>query len=222
MNEESPEVETRSEADEENLKTTGTASTKAHALPSRRKRLTKLAGTHGLVLLGALSLFAAADSWQAVTGLGIAGLLCVITGVLAGVTTATLVHEWFHYLGALYSGGQFDIPQRQGLFVYDWDFRSNSLRQFFKMSVAGSIGSVLAVLLLWTAIPADTWGRAALRAAAIASVVYAAQIEWPVIRRARSSGDPLAELMKIDKQLLSRSFIVAGIAGIVMMLVLVP
>jgi hypothetical protein len=84
------------------------------------------------------------------------------------------------------------------------------------MSVAGSVGGILSVLLLWQAVPADSWGRAALRGAAIASVVYAGLIEWPVIRRIRRGGDPLAELSKIDKALLSRSFLIAGVSGIAM------
>jgi hypothetical protein len=190
--------------------------------PSRGLRLAKLAGTHSLVFLAALSLFAAADSWSAITGLGIAGLLSVITGALAGITISTLVHEWFHYAGARYSGAAFDIPSRQGLFLYDWDFSSNNLRQFLIMSVAGSIGGLFAVLLLWSSVPADTWGRAALRGAAIAGVVFAALIEWPVIRRTRRSRDPLTELSKIDQRLLSRSFVIASVSGIVMTLVFVP
>lgn len=189
---------------------------------SRGLRLAKLAGTHSLVFLLALSLFAAADSWSAITGLGVAGLLSIITGALAGITIPTLVHEWFHYAGARYSGAAFDIPSRQGLFLYDWDFSSNNLRQFLIMSVAGSVGGLFAVLLLWSAVPADTWGRAALRGAAIASVVFAALIEWPVIRRARRSRDPLTELSKIDQRLLSRSFVIASLSGVVMTLVFVP
>lgn len=194
----------------------------ATARRSRAARLSKLAGTHSLILLLALSGFAAADSWSAISGLGIAGLLCIVTGVLAGITVTTLVHEWFHYLGARFSGGSFDIPTRQALFVYDWDFASNSVRQFLIMSVAGTVGSFVALFLLWNSIPADTWGRAALRGAVIASIVFAAFIEWPVIRRVRSGGDPLTELAKIDQPLLSRSFIFAGISGIVMTLIFVP
>ncbi len=198
---------------------TARASNKATSRQSRSQRLAKLAGTHALVLLLALSAFAAADSWNTVTGLGLAHLLCFITAVLAGVTIATLVHEWFHYLGARFSGAVFDIPARQGLFVYDWDFSSNSARQFLIMSIAGSVGGFVSVILLWNTVPADSWGRAALRGAAVASVIYAALIEWPVIQRVRRGGDPLAELSKIDKPLLSRSFIVAGVSGMVMTLV---
>lgn len=187
--------------------------------PARAQRLAKLAGTHALIVVAALSLFAAADSWNTVTGLGIAGLLCIVTAVLAGVAVPTLVHEWFHYLGARVSGGAFDIPARQGLFVFNWDYSRNSVRQFFIMSVAGSVGSILAVILLWSAVPADSGGRAVLHGAAVASLLYSALIEWPVLTRVRRGGEPLAELSKIDPPLLTRSFYIAGVTGIATALV---
>ena len=184
---------------------------------SRGFRLGKQAGLHLLIWMSAFGLFAAADSWAALTGLGLATLLCVMSGIIAGLTTTTLAHEWFHWLGAWLSGGSYDIPAKSGLFVYDWDFEQNDVRKFLIMSVAGSVGGALAVALLWNALPADTLGRAALRAAAIGSFVFAAAIEWPVLQRIRNGGDPLAELSKINQRVLSRSFIIAIIAGVLLM-----
>ena len=152
---------------------------------SRGMRLARLASTHALVFVVALSLFAAADRWSTITGLGIATVLCVVTGALAGITMTTLVHEWFHYLGARYSGAAYDIPHKQGLFLYNWDFTHNSVRQFLIMSVAGSVGGILALSILWISVPADTWGRSALHGGAIAIALSAALIECPVTRRFR-------------------------------------
>ncbi len=185
-----------------------------------RARLTKLARNHGLVFLIAILSFAAADTWSTLSGLLIADLLCMITAALAGISITTLAHEWFHYFGARFSRANINIPTRQGLFVYLWDFGSNTTGQFLIMSIAGSIGGALAVILLWGTVPADTLGRAVLRSAAVASFIYSALIEWPVIRRARLSGDPLGELSQIDKPLLSRSFLIASIAGIALTMVL--
>jgi len=158
-NEPADDVDSISETVENSPQPAAGASETATSAPSRGMRLAKLMGTHVLVFLVALSLFAAADSWSTITGLGIATLLSVITGALAGITISTLVHEWFHYAGARYAGAAFDIPSRQGLFLYDWDFSSNSLRQFLIMSVAGSVGGFVAVILMWNAVPADTWGN---------------------------------------------------------------
>jgi len=189
---------------------------------SRGARLARLAGIQALIALLALSVFAAADSWNTVTGLGLAGGLCIIAGIVAGMTLTTLVHEWFHLLGARFSGSSYEIPTRTGLFLYDWDYANNSVRQFFIMSIAGSVGGALTVILLWNSVPADSWGRAALQGAAIGSFVFAACVEWPVLRRTRISGEPLVELSKIDKGVLSRSFIIASVVGLLMTVTLAP
>ncbi|CAA0123579.1 Uncharacterised protein [Halioglobus japonicus] len=185
-----------------------------------RSRLTKLARNHGLVFLVAILSFAAADTWSTLSGLMIADLLCVITAALAGISITTLAHEWFHYFGARFAKAHINIPTRQGLFVYLWDFGRNSPGQFLIMSIAGSIGGALAVILLWSTVPADTLGRAVLSSAAVASFIYSALIEWPVIRRVRSSGDPLAELSQISKPLLSRSLLIASVSGILLVILL--
>lgn len=188
---------------------------------SRGMRLATLMVTHVLAFIVALSLFAAADSWSTITGLKIATVLCVVAGALAGITMTTLVHEWFHYLGARYSDASYDIPEKRGLFLYNWDFSNNSVRQFVTMSIAGTIGGILALFMLWASVPGDSWGRAALHGGAIASVVFAAFIEWPVIRRVRISRDPLAEMSTIDQQVLTRSFFVSSVAGVLTTLVVV-
>jgi len=200
----------------------GADAMQAAALPDTRGlRLAKLAVAHTLVLLLALAGFAAADSWSVITGLGIATLLSILTGALAGIAAANLVHEWFHYAGARYTGAAFNVPSRLGLFVYDWDFNANSSRQFLTMSVAGNIGGIVALILLWNAVPADNWGRAALRAGVCASVLFAALVEWPVMRRVRDGGDPLSELAKIPGAL-KRNFTVTAVAGVLLTLFFAP
>ena len=185
-------------------------------------RLAKLAMVHILVVLLSLSAFAAADSWLTVSGLGIAALLGVVTGALAGIAVTNLVHEWFHFLGAVVAGGRYTVPDKFGLFVYDWDFEHNNIRQFNVMSVAGNLGGVLAILYLWNAVPAENLGRAALQGGAIASFVFGAFIEWPVLYRTRSSGRLFDELAKINGKVLGRSFVAALVAGLVVLVSLAP
>ncbi len=187
---------------------------------ARALRLFNLAGTHALVLLVAFSLFAAADSWRLLSGLGIASALAIATGALAGITTTTLIHEWFHYLGARSSGGAYGIPEKKGLFVYDWDFAHNTVDQFFRMSIAGTLGGALSLVLLWLTLPADTLGRAAVHGGAVAGFVFASVIEWPVLRRVRFGGEPLAALAKIDQRVLVQAFLVASLAGFSTLLLL--
>ena len=56
------------------------------------------------VMLAAISIWAAADTWYTVTGLAIAQVIAVADAALAGVIVAVLLHEWGHYAGARISG----------------------------------------------------------------------------------------------------------------------
>jgi hypothetical protein len=129
----------------------------------------------------------------------------MLLAVAAGAVLATVVHEWFHLAGARLAGARYRIPEKPGLFVYDYDYAGNSLRQFNVMSVAGQLGSwVTVAALVWLA-PADTPGGAMLPSAAVGAAVFAGLIELPPLLRAQTSGDPLGELSKIDAGVLKRS-----------------
>ena len=168
------------------------------------KRLV-LVGAHLLAAMLVLSMWAAADAWQAVTDLGLASLLSVLTAFLAGFVLGTLVHEWGHFVGARVAGASYTIPGKPGLFLFNFDFSRNSASQFLTMSYGGQLGGALAVLLLWLAVPTDTAGRTMLVAAAGGAAVFAAAIEWPVIRAVRAGGEPGAALGKIDRSVLQGS-----------------
>lgn len=155
--------------------------------------------------LGLLCMFAACDSWSSLTGWTVALALSVLTGFVAGFATTTVLHEWGHLLGAWVSGGRFDIPRHMSFFVYDWKFEENTLRQFYTMSIAGSIGGVLSVVLLSMSIVSDNPGRVAVLTGAVTSFALGSIIEWPVLRRTASSGQPLEELAKTDKGVLVRA-----------------
>ncbi len=163
----------------------------------------------GIALL-VFTLWAAADSWYLLTGLAIASALAIITALLAGITLASIVHEWSHFAGARFSNSSYTIPKKTGTFVYDFDFDKNSLRQFNIMSCAGQIGSWATVIALLLLIPMDSSGRVMLVAGAVGSAVFAAMVEWPVLLRTQKSGKPLEELSKIDQQVLKRSGIGAS------------
>lgn len=196
--------------------TTGSSEAEQAPVDSQRKqRLFRIAGVQWLVLLVSLCLFAAADSWTAVTGLAFASVLGVATGILAGVVMTSVVHETFHLLGAQVSGGAYKVPARLGIFMYDWQFEKNSVQQFFVMSWAGSVGGALTVLVLWTSVPPDTAGRASLHGAAVAAFVYAAIIEWPVLMRTRRTREPFAELSKINERVLLHALYGGVAAGVV-------
>jgi hypothetical protein len=140
-----------------------------------------------------LSTFAATNDWFRASSLPIAA---VLSGAAAGGIICTLVHEWFHYLGALAARGRYRRPSRIALFAFEWDFKHNSRRQFLVMSYAGTLGSLAAIALFMLAIPAETPCSIALLAASVGSLAFAGAIEWPVIARVQGGGDPLGELSK--------------------------
>ena len=167
----------------------------------------KHASLHAGIALISFTLWTAADSWYLLTGLAIASGLAVVTGALAGLVVSTVVHEWSHFAGVVLSGSAYKIPKKYGLFVYDFDFKNNSVRQFNIMSLAGQAGSWAAVIALSLLIPLDNPGRLMLVCGAVGAAVYGGVIEWPVIRRTQRSGKPLEELSKIDASVLNRGAI---------------
>ncbi len=160
--------------------------------------------------LAAVGLWAAADSWYTRTDMPLANGISMALAALAGLAVATVVHEWFHLMGAQMAGAVFRIPDKLGLFIYDYDFSSNSLGQFNTMSVAGQLGSWVAVVLLFMSVPLDNAGRAMLGSGALGGAVFAGVIELPPLLRAQASGNPLAELSKINGRVLGT----AGVAGV--------
>ena len=174
---------------------------------------------HALVHFGTalvlLCLFAASDSWSALTGWKLASLLSVVTGFAAGFAVTTVLHEWFHLLGARLSGGAYTIPQGVSFFVYDWKFDCNTVRQFYTMSLAGSIGGLMSVCLLAAAIAPDNAGRLSVVAGAVMSFTFGAIIEWPVLKRTLASGQPMEELSKIDQTVLTRAFTGGAVAALI-------
>ncbi|MEH6581650.1 MAG: hypothetical protein V7754_06905 [Halioglobus sp.] len=183
-------------------------------------KLFKHAIAHFLVGISAFALWAAADTWYLVTELAIANFLSIATAIVAGVVVSTLVHEWFHYAGAKFSGASYKIPEKVGLFVYDFDFRKSTEAQFNTMSYAGQVGSWVAVIGLFLLVPIDNSGRAMLVAAAIGSAVFGAAIEWPVLQRTRESHDPLEELKKITPDVFKRCLFIGLGSGTVVWLVI--
>ncbi len=182
--------------------------------------LTKQAALHLALWTLSLCLFAAADSWNHLTGWSLASLLSVITGIAAGFLTVNLVHEWFHYLGAKLTSGTYTLTNKPSLFVFDWNFEKNTLDQFFRMSVAGTIGGALALWVVFNAVDANNAGRAAMVAGAAASFAFGSIIEWPVLMRTRASRNPMQELSKINPGVLGRASAGSAITGLLCWLAL--
>ena len=161
-----------------------------------------IALAHLIIAIVLLGIFLAASSWHALSNAPLAAGISVVAGLLAGAIITTLVHEWFHYAGALAVRGHCHPVRRLNLFAFDWDFNRNTRGQFLVMSYAGTLGSIVAIALLYATLAAPTPGGVALLAAAFGSLAFAGVIEWPVLARVHAGGDPLGELSKISPRVL--------------------
>ena len=168
---------------------------------------------HAATLVVAWSLLAAADSWTVISGLGVAKLLAIITGALAGGLIVAAMHEWGHLLGARMGNSNIAISSKPGIVLYHWHFPYNSVPQFMAMSLCGTAGGLLGLLLLFTQLSPDTVGRTAVLAAAAGFSAFAATLEWPVIWRTRTSREAGMEYDKITPSVLTTSAMVGLVVG---------
>ena len=189
--------------------------------PADATPVIKLAQRDGAIVLAALSLFAAADSWHAATGLAFAAVLAVLDGVLVAVVVGTLAHEWGHFAGARLSGGIAPSRPISSFFpIFDIDLERSSERSFRAMSVGGNVGHWLVVLALAAFLPLDTAGRIALVSGAFGVAVAASTTEIPIIRRSFAGASPVESFKGLSGELLRRNNWIGAGAGVALFLVL--
>ena len=152
-----------------------------------------------------LSLFAAAESWATVSRLALATSLAVVDGLLVGIATAALVHEWGHFIGARLGGGHAPLkPLTKFPPLFDFDYERNDARSFLWMSYGGNIAHALLVVTYLMLIPTRSMGTAALVAGAFGFSVFSSLVEFPVIRQAQRGVPGLEALAVIPKNFVTR------------------
>lgn len=178
-----------------------------------RRNLGKVGQIHLVMLLGALTLWAAADTWAAASSLGIATLLAVANAIVAATIIAGIVHEWGHYVGARVAGARTQVLDKpiNYFFIFQFPFEHNDRDQFLAMSWGGILAPWLPVAIVAASIPIDNASRAMLLAAFVTRAVQVGVFEVPVAGRARKGGDPQGEL---ERQLLG-GFSQSRYAGLV-------
>lgn len=170
----------------------------AFALDRERdfSNLKSVAAIHFVVVMGALTLWGAADAWAVLTGWGVAWAVAVANAVIAGYVVSSTLHEWGHYLGARLSGAVAparDKPVRY-FFMFDFPFEHNDVRQFLWMSLGGILVPWALVLCVPLLVPVDNASRAMLLAVFVTRAVQISLFEVPVVRRTWAGGEPRAEL----------------------------
>ena len=168
------------------------------------------------IALAALSLWAAADTWYLVSGLGFALAISVLDAIFVGYILGALFHEWGHYTGAKLSGASAPRvkPKGTSLFRFNFDMAANTQRQFHWMSFGGWVfhWGLLAILVL--AMPFASIGRIALVSSVFGFILYATFIETGILRQTLGGSDPAETLGQLSAKTFQQAGIVGSVAGL--------
>ncbi|MBW2279754.1 MAG: hypothetical protein JRG76_09085 [Deltaproteobacteria bacterium] len=177
-----------------------------------RANLRRVGAIHFVTVMGALTLWGAADSWATTSGWGLAWAAAISNAVIAGFVISSTLHEWGHYAGARLSGSVAPVSKMpvRYFFMFNFPFEQNDKRQFLWMSLGGILAPWVLVLLTVLLVPLDNASRAMLLAAFVTRAVQVSLFEVPVVNRTYGGGDPLAEL----KQQLAAGFTTNRYAGL--------
>ena len=158
--------------------------------------LRQMATWHGAAAIAALTLFGAAHTWAAATGLPLAVGNAIAAAFLAGMVLAPLFHEWGHFAGARLSGAVSPVLEKpyRLFFMFRFDMQANDTRQALWMSWGGQVGSWLLAAAILLLVPMDSFASAMLLATAVGQAFNASLFEIPVIMRTRAGADFEAEL----------------------------
>lgn len=168
------------------------------------------------IALAALSLWAAADTWYLVSGLGFALAVSVLDAIFVGYILGAMFHEWGHYTGAKLSGASAPRvkPKGTSLFRFNFDMATNTQRQFHWMSFGGWVFHWGLLLILVAALPFDSIGRIALVSSVFGFILYATFIETGILRQTLGGSDPAETLGQLSAKTFQQAGIVGSVAGL--------
>ena len=178
--------------------------------------LISLLARDAAIALAALSLWAAADTWYLVSGLGFALAVSVLDAIFVGYILGALFHEWGHYIGAKFSGASAPRvkPKGTSLFRFNFDMATNTQRQFHWMSFGGWVFHWGLLLILVAALPFDSIGRIALVSSVFGFILYATFIETGILRQTLGGSDPAETLGQLSAKTFQQAGIVGSVAGL--------
>ncbi len=155
------------------------------------KNLKKVGTLHFVAVVAALTLFGAAHTWAASSGLALALVVAVAAAYIAGTVLSGIVHEYGHYTGTVLSGAPHKVLEKPAryFFMFNFDMKEGTTKQALWLSWGGVLGSWLLVVGLFLALPMDGWASAALVATVLGNAVNASVFEVPVIRKTMATGE---------------------------------
>lgn len=140
----------------------------------------KLAVRDVAILVLGVALWHGAGHWTSGDDMR-ADLLGVLLGGWIGLG-GYLLHEWGHLTGALLSGSIVEAPTRlTSGFLFSFDSRRNTLRQFLVMSFSGFAATALVVWAFYTFLPDTLLATRVARGIVLVGAVLTIVIEVPLV-----------------------------------------
>ncbi|MEM8659563.1 MAG: hypothetical protein AAGF35_01650 [Pseudomonadota bacterium] len=121
-------------------------------------------------------------------------ILGILWCVIVALALSHIVHEWFHFLGALVGRASVTIKQRVHPLFFDFDFPSNNHSQFLWLSFGGLLGNILLIAYFALTHFQSEIVANSLLAAALGQFVFVLILELPVSLRVIAGQGPLTAL----------------------------
>jgi hypothetical protein len=123
--------------------------------------------------------------WVGAASSAVPGMRGDFAGVLAGFTVGLsgyLVHEWGHLIGAGIAGSS--VKPARSLasgFLFSFDSRSNTQRQFIALSLGGWIATALAMGAVYGLLPAGLFASRVACGVVTANALLVVVVEMPLV-----------------------------------------
>lgn len=112
----------------------------------------------------------------------------VLAGLMIGVS-GYLLHEWGHLLGALAAGSTVSPGKSLASgFLFSFDSRANSRRQFLALSFAGWIATAAVLWFVYSILPSDLFASRVARGVVAANVLLVVLLEIPLVVYSLATG----------------------------------
>jgi len=166
-----------------------------------RARLKQIALRHSAIVLAALTLWGASDSWALSSGWLLAETVSILNAVFAGTIIAYIAHEWGHFTGARFSGAISPVlKEPMSFFMFNFKDKLNTQGQFLSMSVGGPLANWSLFVLVLVLLPLNTWSQATLLATTFAIATSVSVFEFPVINAVMYGEKPAETISKRQRE----------------------
>jgi hypothetical protein len=135
-----------------------------------------------IIAAATASVWLTAGDWMAGTG-PVADLLGLLVG-LGAAFSVVKIHEWGHFLGAAATGSNYRLATRLGsTFMFAFDSKDNSKRQFLVMSLGGFIGTAIVLVVSYALLPDEVLATRITRGMAVLGALAGIVLEVPLLLR---------------------------------------